>query len=154
MKKCSKDSCNSFLLWHFLAFIFRWFFIIFVLSSFDDDHESDNSHYKAKHSNYWKNHNTLRTFLWWFLFFQFFLFELFKRKRLAIMRFPDENFKFTQVRVVRIARCPNSRVQPRWKSSKIRFILSIWNRFILDDSLWSLFSSIWIPKISLEHACI
>ena len=123
MKKCSKDSCNSFLLWHFLAFIFCWFFIIFVLSSFDDDHESDNSHYKAKHSNYWKNHNTLGTFLWWFLFFQFFLFELFKRKRLAIMRFPDENFKFTQVRVVRIARCPNSRVQPRWKSSKNPFYL-------------------------------
>ena len=84
MKKSSKDSCNSFLLWHFLAVIFCWFFIIFVLSSFDDDHESNNRNNKAKHPDNWKNHNTLRSFLWWFLFFQFFLFELFKWKPLAI----------------------------------------------------------------------
>ena len=80
-----QNKCNSFLLWNFLAVIFGWFFIIFVLSSFDDDHESNNRNNKAKHPDNWKNHNTLRSFLWWFLFFQFFLFELFKWKPIAIM---------------------------------------------------------------------
>ena len=81
-----QNKCNSFLLWHFLAVIFCWFFIIFVLSSFDDDHESNNRDNKAKHPDNWKNHNTLRSFLWWFLFFQFFLFELFKWKPIMYLR--------------------------------------------------------------------
>ena len=60
--------------WHFLAvIIFGWFFILFVLSPFDDDHESDYCYNETEHSNDWKNHNTLWIFLWWF-FFQFFLF--------------------------------------------------------------------------------